>query len=150
MCCRHNDLAYELRDNFKNQLGQIDLLQNTSGQYGTAWQTDIPRLRAGHVGGQVGLLTELANQSASTLTSYARFLSAQPPLPCPYLLPLLQTGMPYGIRDGSLGWLNQNYYRGTHHPLAPFFLVWRCPPPHLGVNWCPLHHPLSFGGARRG
>lgn len=66
MCCRHNDLAYELRDDFKNQLGQIDLLQNTSGQYGAAWQTDIPRLRAGHVGGQVGLLTELANQSAST------------------------------------------------------------------------------------
>ena len=52
-CCRHNDLAYELRANFKNQLGQIDLLQNTSGQFGAAWQTDIPRLRAGHVGGQV-------------------------------------------------------------------------------------------------
>ncbi|CAI8014227.1 Dipeptidase 1 [Geodia barretti] len=48
----HNDLAYELRANFKNQLGDIDLLKNTSGQYGVAWQTDIPRLRAGHVGGQ--------------------------------------------------------------------------------------------------
>lgn len=51
---RHNDLAYELRDVFKNQLGDIDLLKNTSGQYGAAWQTDIPRLRAGHLGGQVG------------------------------------------------------------------------------------------------
>ena len=46
-------MAYELRANFKNQLGDIDLLKNTSGQYGIAWQTDIPRLRAGHVGGQV-------------------------------------------------------------------------------------------------
>lgn len=50
---RHNDLAYELRDIFKNQLGEIDLNKNTSGQYGAAWQTDIPRLRAGHLGGQV-------------------------------------------------------------------------------------------------
>ena len=72
------------------------------------------------------------NELKPYLTSYARFLSAQPPLPCPYLPPLLQTGMPYGIRDGSLGWLNQNYYRGTHHLLAPFFLVWRCPPSSRG------------------
>ena len=50
---RHNDLAYELRANFKNQLSEIDLLKNTSGQYGVSWQTDIPRLRAGHLGGQV-------------------------------------------------------------------------------------------------
>ena len=53
MFCRHNDLAYQLRMHFRNQLGEIDLLKNTSGQFGAAWQTDIPRLRAGHVGGQV-------------------------------------------------------------------------------------------------
>ena len=49
----HNDLAIQLRGTFKNQLGDIDLLKNTSGQYGAEWQTDIPRLRAGHLGGQV-------------------------------------------------------------------------------------------------
>ena len=52
---RHNDLAYQLRDIFKNQLSEIDLLKNTSGQYGAVWQTDIPRLRAGHLGGQVSM-----------------------------------------------------------------------------------------------
>ena len=36
-----------------NQLSEVDLSQNTSGQYGAFWQTDIPRLKAGHVGGQV-------------------------------------------------------------------------------------------------
>ena len=50
---RHNDLAYQLRLHFQNQLNRIDLLRNTTGEYGPEWQTDIPRLREGRVGGQV-------------------------------------------------------------------------------------------------
>ena len=49
----HNDLADELRTVFYNQLDRIDLTKNTSGQYGVLWQTDVPRLKAGHVGAQV-------------------------------------------------------------------------------------------------
>lgn len=48
----HNDLADELRTVFYNQLDRIDLTKNTSGQHGVLWQTDIPRLKAGHVGAQ--------------------------------------------------------------------------------------------------
>ncbi len=40
-----------------NQLDGVDLTKNGSGAdpdvYGHEWQTDIPRLRAGKVGGQV-------------------------------------------------------------------------------------------------
>ena len=51
----HNDLAYEIRSHFLNQLDQVDL--NTSTDvYGNQWQTDIPRLRAGRVGAQVSNL----------------------------------------------------------------------------------------------
>ncbi len=54
---RHNDLAWQYRVYFMNQLDKVDLTQNTSGAdpkiYGNEWQTDIPRLRAGKVGGQV-------------------------------------------------------------------------------------------------
>ena len=35
-----------------NQLDEIHLTKNTSGKY-PEWHTDIPRLRAGHVGAQV-------------------------------------------------------------------------------------------------
>ncbi len=55
--CRHNDLAYQIRVYFQNQLDNVDLTKNGSGAdpkiYGDEWQTDIPRLRAGKVGGQV-------------------------------------------------------------------------------------------------
>lgn len=50
---RHNDLAMQLRKDFRNQLSEVDLTKNGSGEFGTGWHTDIPRLRAGHVGGQV-------------------------------------------------------------------------------------------------
>lgn len=53
----HNDLPYEIRDHFKNNLEAFDLNKNSSGGdpavFGSQWQTDIPRLRAGGVGAQV-------------------------------------------------------------------------------------------------
>ena len=49
----HNDLAWQIRFYFHNQLDRVNLSRNTSGLYGNEWQTDIPRLRAGKVGGQV-------------------------------------------------------------------------------------------------
>ena len=49
---RHNDLADAIRMYFENQLDKVDLSKNETG-FKTSWQTDIPRLRAGKVGGQV-------------------------------------------------------------------------------------------------
>ena len=52
----HNDLPGEIRARFKSKLAAIDLLKNTSTLPGPAGapslMTDIPRLRAGHVGAQ--------------------------------------------------------------------------------------------------
>ncbi|MBV8681482.1 MAG: dipeptidase [Caulobacteraceae bacterium] len=51
----HNDLPWEIRTRFGSKLETIDLSKDTSGlphPDGPALQTDIPRLRAGHVGGQ--------------------------------------------------------------------------------------------------
>jgi membrane dipeptidase len=52
----HNDLPWEIRERFKSDLGAVDLLADTARlpvPAGTAaLMTDIPRLRAGHVGGQ--------------------------------------------------------------------------------------------------
>jgi membrane dipeptidase len=52
----HNDLPWEIRDRFKSELGSIDLKSDTSRlpapADGGALMTDIPRLRAGLVGGQ--------------------------------------------------------------------------------------------------
>jgi len=56
----HNDLAWELRDRFAGKLEKIDLLSDTAKLPKSAsapddqipLMTDIPRLRAGHVGGQ--------------------------------------------------------------------------------------------------
>lgn len=59
--CSHNDLAWQIRVYFKNQLSEIDLSRNGSGG---VFQTDIPRLRAGRVGAQVGLhmcISKLSN-----------------------------------------------------------------------------------------
>jgi len=50
-----NDLPWEIRTRFGSKLETIDLSKDTSGlphPDGPALQTDIPRLRAGHVGGQ--------------------------------------------------------------------------------------------------
>lgn len=51
----HNDLAWEVRERFNSQLSAIDLGADTSkilSPKGVPLMTDIPRLRAGHVGGQ--------------------------------------------------------------------------------------------------
>ncbi len=51
----HNDLAWEIRERFNGQLSAIDLGADTSkllSRTGVPLMTDIPRLRAGHVGGQ--------------------------------------------------------------------------------------------------
>ena len=52
----HNDLAWEIRDRFKSNLDAVDLKSDTSRlpfpAGGAPLMTDIPRLRAGRVGGQ--------------------------------------------------------------------------------------------------
>ena len=51
----HNDLPWEIRTRFASRLETIDLARDTSGlphPDGPPLMTDIPRLRAGHVGGQ--------------------------------------------------------------------------------------------------
>jgi membrane dipeptidase len=52
----HNDLPWEIRDRFKSDLGAVDLRSDTTRlpfpAGSSALMTDIPRLRAGHVGGQ--------------------------------------------------------------------------------------------------
>jgi membrane dipeptidase len=52
----HNDLPWEIRDRFKSDLAAIDLQSDTSRlpspDAAAPLMTDIPRLRAGHVGGQ--------------------------------------------------------------------------------------------------
>ena len=51
----HNDLPWELRERFASKLDRVDLGKDTSKLAyadGPPLMTDIPRLRAGHVGGQ--------------------------------------------------------------------------------------------------
>ena len=52
----HNDLPWELRERFKGDLTKVDLNADTSSLPRPAdsvpLKTDIPRLHAGHVGGQ--------------------------------------------------------------------------------------------------
>jgi membrane dipeptidase len=52
----HNDLPWELRERFKSNLASVDLNSNTARisppQDSAPLMTDIPRLRAGHVGAQ--------------------------------------------------------------------------------------------------
>jgi membrane dipeptidase len=52
----HNDLPWEIRTRFGSDLSKVDLSQSTLGLPAPAGSpplmTDIPRLRAGHVGGQ--------------------------------------------------------------------------------------------------
>jgi membrane dipeptidase len=52
----HNDLPWEIRDRFKSDLAAVDLESDTAHlpfpDGASALMTDIPRLRAGHVGGQ--------------------------------------------------------------------------------------------------
>jgi membrane dipeptidase len=71
----HNDLPWELRDRFKSDPSAIDLKSDTAhlpvhdGQ--TALMTDIPRLRAGQVGGQfwsVWIPTDMQGYEAVQVT----------------------------------------------------------------------------------
>jgi membrane dipeptidase len=52
----HNDLPWEIRERFGSDLNKVDLRRSTLGLPAPAGSaplmTDIPRLRAGHVGGQ--------------------------------------------------------------------------------------------------
>jgi membrane dipeptidase len=52
----HNDLPWEIRDRFKSDLAAVDLKSDTTHlpfpPDAAPLMTDIPRLRAGHVGGQ--------------------------------------------------------------------------------------------------
>jgi membrane dipeptidase len=52
----HNDLPWEIRDRFKSDLAAVDLRSDTTHlpfpAGASALMTDIPRLRAGHVGAQ--------------------------------------------------------------------------------------------------
>src|SRR5580700_2900338 len=52
----HNDLPWEIRDRFKSDLAAVDLKSDTAHlpfpAAGAPLMTDIPRLRAGHMGGQ--------------------------------------------------------------------------------------------------
>ena len=51
---RHNDLPFLIRVYYENQFDKLDLTVNSSAHPpGPSWHTDIPRLRAGKVGGQV-------------------------------------------------------------------------------------------------
>jgi membrane dipeptidase len=71
----HNDLPWELRDRFKSDLTAVDLQSDTARlpvAVGTApLMTDIPRLRAGRVGGQfwsVWIPTEVQGFAAVQMT----------------------------------------------------------------------------------
>lgn len=85
---RHNDLAWQIRAQFQNQLDKVDLTKNGSGAdpkvYGHEWQTDIPRLRAGMVGGQVSPHTSpihSAYQQRTYKLIWSEIYLCPPPLP---------------------------------------------------------------------
>jgi membrane dipeptidase len=71
----HNDLPWEIRDRFQSRLEKIDLSRDTSSlphaADAAALMTDIPRLRAGGVGGQfwsVWIPVELTGPKAVEVT----------------------------------------------------------------------------------
>ena len=71
----HNDLPWEIRERFNSKLGRIDLKSDTSKLPLTGDQiplmTDIPRLRAGQVGGQfwsVWIPTSVTGPAAVQMT----------------------------------------------------------------------------------
>ena len=71
----HNDLPWEMRDRSKGALASIDLRSDTTKlpvpEGGAPLMTDIPRLRAGHVGGQfwsVWVPTDLKGNDAVQAT----------------------------------------------------------------------------------
>jgi membrane dipeptidase len=71
----HNDLPWEIRDRFKSDLAAVDLNSDTTRlpvpEGGAPLMTDIPRLRAGLVGGQfwsVWIPTEVTGYAAVQIT----------------------------------------------------------------------------------
>jgi len=71
----HNDLPWEIHERFDGDPGKLDLRRDTAlGQHGAdqiGLMTDIPRLKAGHVGGQfwsVWIPTEVTGPEAVQLT----------------------------------------------------------------------------------
>lgn len=50
--CRHNDIPYQIRIKYKNRLENLTFDKNLKNE--STWHTDIPRLRQGKVGSQVG------------------------------------------------------------------------------------------------
>jgi membrane dipeptidase len=71
----HNDLPWEIRDRFKSNLASLDLKSDTSRlpapEGGAPLMTDIPRLRAGMVGGQfwsVWIPTDVKGEGAVQMT----------------------------------------------------------------------------------
>jgi membrane dipeptidase len=71
----HNDLPWEIRDRFKSDLAAVDLNSDTARlpvpEGGAPLMTDIPRLRAGLVGGQfwsVWIPTDVTGPAAIQMT----------------------------------------------------------------------------------
>jgi membrane dipeptidase len=71
----HNDLPWEIRDRFKSDLAAVDLNSDTARlpvpEGGAPLMTDIPRLRAGLVGGQfwsVWIPTDVTGPAAVQMT----------------------------------------------------------------------------------
>ena len=71
----HNDLPWEIRDRFKSDLGAVDLSTDTTQlphpEGASPLMTDIPRLRAGHVGAQfwsVWIPTNISGYEAVQMT----------------------------------------------------------------------------------
>jgi hypothetical protein len=66
---RHNDLAWAIRNNFQAQVAKADLRQDLS----KIMHTDIPRIRAGRLGGQVCVKIKIDFIEISEFT-YKNFL----------------------------------------------------------------------------
>ncbi len=67
----HNDVPWQYKDRVQNHLDRIDLSRSTAGLTPRPMHTDIPRLRAGLVGGQfwsVYIPVELAGPGAVRIT----------------------------------------------------------------------------------
>lgn len=71
----HNDLPWEIRDRFKGKLSAVDLTKDTSKlpapEGAPPLMTDIPRMHAGHMGGQfwsVWVTTDLKGPAAVETT----------------------------------------------------------------------------------
>lgn len=75
-CCRHNDLAWNIRNFVHNKLTQFNFsadLRQVPPWSRSSWsQTDLPRLQKGQVGAQVSEITWL-NQQLNSLSTLICF-----------------------------------------------------------------------------